>query len=192
MMNTQQQQFDPMAQLMELLNYQLKNKQLRQQGDLGGRELDIRENQGGRELDLRWQQMQQQGEQFQTGLGWDREQMGMRNQQFAEEMRQKMLAQVQEQARFDQINPVDMALKQAQTKKYLEPEVDRAKLIADEGLRDRQVEFIQNHLMSGQVPAYDRQRYVDRLNELLQLGPLRPYTAEELKQQQLFGVKPKQ
>lgn len=189
MMNTQQQQFDPMAQLMELLNYQLKNKQLRQQGDLGGRELDIRENQGGRELDLRGQQMQQQGEQFQTGLGWDREQMGMRNQQFAEEMRQKTLAQAMEQSRFAQTNPVQEAYMKAQTTRMLRPDIDpRADIMAKEGQLDRQVNYLTSMLQSEGRPI-ERQKLMDHLNQLLQIQ-LRADTPEEAKQRAMFGGQP--
>ena len=198
-----------MAQLMQLLEYQQKNKQLRQlgelgnreldlrgqqiqqQGSLGGRELDIRDRMGGRELDLRNQQMLQQGEQYQSGLGLDREKLGAQKQQWEAELQQKMLDRALEQSRFAQTNPLQQEYMKAQIANMAKPDPRLDMLQQTE--KDQAMEYLQTRLgqvppdspeaqqLNAQLAAYAKQRFgslipppppltIDQINRLKALG----------------------
>jgi hypothetical protein len=192
-MTKPQVQFDPMEQLMALLQFQQRNKQLRQQNEMSDRELALREQQitqqgnlGGRELDLRGEDMRQRGQQTEAQRQWEQEQFGKRNQQWEAEQQEKTLARALEQVRFARLDPIDEAYKKAQTERMLRPDVDpRTAVMEREGLRDRQVEYLTAMLQSEGRPI-ERQKLMDRLNEILNIQ-LRPDTPEEAKQRAMFG-----
>jgi hypothetical protein len=198
-MTKPQVQFDPMEQLMALLQFQQRNKQLRQQNEMSDRELALREQQiaqqgnlGGRELDLRGEDMRQRGQQTKAQRQWEQEQFGKRNQQWEAEQQEKTLARALEQVRFARLDPIDEAKKKAEIERLLKPDPENMRTVLErEGLRDRQVEAINQQMLNGDIPAYDRQRHIDRLNEILQLKPLRGYTQEELAQQQKYNLQTK-
>lgn len=164
MPNQQQQQFDPMAQLMQLLDFQFRNKQLRQQGDLGGRELDIR----GQSVQNQQDQIRQMGEQFQTGLGWDKEQAGMRNKQFDAEMQAKMLAQAMEQSRFAQTNQMDQRWKEAQIADFQrrsDPNNDPQMLALKQSEQQQALEFLQQQYQLAQPGSLESQQLAQQLQQ---------------------------
>ena len=86
-----QQQNDPIAQAMQIL--QLVTQRRGQQADI---------EQGGRRLDLQEQQLQQGNEQFNQGLQWDREQFGQKSQQLDRDMMLRELVQKQSAEQFNQ------------------------------------------------------------------------------------------
>lgn len=85
-----QQQNDPIAQAMQIL--QLVTQRRGQQADI---------EQGGRRLDLQEQQLQQSGDQFNQGLQWDREQFGQKSQQLDRDMMLRELVQKQSAEQFN-------------------------------------------------------------------------------------------
>lgn len=86
-----QQQNDPIAQAMQIL--QLVTQRRGQQADI---------EQGGRRLDLQEQQLQQGNEQFNQGLQWDQEQFGQKSQQLDRDMMLRELVQKQSAEQFNQ------------------------------------------------------------------------------------------
>jgi hypothetical protein len=223
-MTKPQVQFDPMEQLMALLQFQQRNKQARQQNEMSEREFALREQQlaqqgfaserdfglreqefaqqgslSGRELDLRGEDMRlrgedmrQRGQQTEAERKWQQEQFIKKNQQWEAEMQEKNLIRALQEARYAKLDPIDEAKKKAEIERLLKPDPENIRTVLErEGLRDRQIEAINQQILSGNIPAYDRQRHIDRLNELLQLKPLRDYTQEELAQQRKYNLQPK-
>lgn len=186
MINQQQQQFDPMAQLMQLLEYQQRNKQLRQQGDLGNRELDIR----GQSVQNQQDQLRQMGEQFQTGLDWDREQAGMRKEQFDAEMQAKMLAQAMEQSRFAQTNPLEQRFKEAQIANFQrnqDPNNNPQMKALEQAKQQQALEFLQQQYQLAQPGSLESQQLGQQLKQAAaqmfgsMIPPLPPMTIEQAK-----------
>lgn len=199
-MTKPQVQFDPMEQLMALLQFQQRNKQARQQNEMSEREFALREQQmaqqgslGGRELDLRGEDMRlrgedmrQRGQQTEAERKWQQEQFIKKNQQWEAEQQEKNLTRALEQARIARMDPIDEAYKKAQTERLLRPDPENPRAILErEGLRDRQVEYLTAMLQSEGQPI-QRQKLMDRLNELLNIQ-LRPDTPEEAKQRAIYG-----
>ena len=85
-----QQQNDPIAQAMQIL--QLVTQRRGQQAAI---------EQGGRRLDLQEQQLQQGNEQFNQGLQWDQEQFGQKSQQLDRDMMLRELVQKQSAEQFN-------------------------------------------------------------------------------------------
>lgn len=173
-----QQQFDPMAQLMQLLAYQQRNKQLRQQGELGGRELDLRE-----------QQLRQMGDQFTTGLSWEKERAGMQNQQWEQEQALRSAQQQMEQSRFDQENPLKQDFLRAQIEQMTRvptAENDPRMAIMHSEEQNQLLNYLQNQIMIAQTPVQAEQ-YRQQLDAYIkqrfgsQLPPLPPMTIEQQK-----------
>lgn len=86
-----QQQNDPIAQAMQILQFVTQRR---------GQQANI--EQGGRRLDLLEQQLQQGNEQFNQGLQWDQEQFGQKSQQLDRDMMLRELVQKQSAEQFSQ------------------------------------------------------------------------------------------
>lgn len=178
-----QQQNDPIAQAMQIL--QLVTQRRGQQADI---------EQGGRRLDLQEQQLQQGNEQFNQGLQWDQKQFDQRNQQWEAEQEQKRIQQIVENTRYNMAQPTDQAYKQMLVDKarremsgqIQDPQMIQAQLEEDKMI----VAALQAQLnlappmeqgrLRDQIQAYLAQRHKDKL------PPLRDYNQMELNAQQMF------
>ena len=172
-----QQQNDPIAQAMQIL--QLVTQRRGQQADI---------EQGGRRLDLQEQQLQQGNEQFNQRLQWDQKQFDQRNQQWEAEQEQKRIQQIVENTRYNMAQPVDQAYKQMliDKAKREDPRMTLAQVEEDKMI----VTALQEQLnlapkmeqgrLRDQIQAYLAQRYKDKL------PPLRDYNQMELNAQQMF------
>jgi hypothetical protein len=168
-----QQQIDPMAMVMQIL--QLTGQRRAQQAET---------EQGSRRLDLQEMQLQQQGDQFNQGLGWDREQfqgrMGMDQKRLGFD-EQKMRAELERQALMD---PAQRAVWKAQVEQYGRPDPQAA------AVAQAEKQMIDNHLRS-QLNMLDPKtieyaKIRDRLDELYGIK-LRPDTPDEARQRQAYG-----
>lgn len=193
-----QQQNDPIAQAMQIL--QLVTQRRGQQADIqqSGRRLDLQEqqlkqndqqfNQG-----LRWDQ-----EQFNQGLQWDQEQFDKRSQQWEAEQAQRQVQQALENAARERqlgttINYQDAIaekLRQEISGKIQDPQMMAVKQAQVEQL----VSHIQNQILNARNPV-EAARLNDQLQSVMQsaykdmLPPLREYTPQEQQMMQMFQTK---
>lgn len=169
-----QQQIDPMAMVMQIL--QLTGQRRAQQANI---------EQGNRGLDLQEMQIQQIGDQFNQGLGWDREQfqgrMGMDQQRLGLE-EQKIKA---EQARQAMMDPAQLALWKAQVEQYSRPDSQAAAVAQAE--KEQIASYLNNQLTMLPEMHPDRARIMEYLNGLYKID-LRPYTPQEQQAMQMFGT----
>lgn len=173
-----QQQNDPIAQAMQIL--QLVTQRRGQQADI---------EQGGRRLDLQEQQLQQGNEQFNQGLQWDQQQFSQRNQQWEAEQAQKQVQQALEQSRFAQTQPTDQAYKQMliDNSKREDPQMAAVK----QAQIDQLIGHIQSQILNARNPI-EAARLSDQLQQVLQtahkgiLPPLRDYTPQEQREMQMY------
>lgn len=208
-----QQQNDPIAQAMQIL--QLVTQRRGQQANI---------EQGGRRLDLLEQQLQQGNEQFNQGLQWDREQFGQKsqqldrdmmlrelvqkqsaeqfnqtrqweqkqsekkNQQWEAEQEQKRIQQIVENTRYNMAQPTDQAYKQMliDNSKREDPQMIQAQLDQDRMI----VTALQEQL--NLAPQMEQGRLRDQIQAYLaqrykdKLPPLRDYNQMELNAQRMF------
>ena len=172
-----QQQNDPIAQAMQIL--QLVTQRRGQQADI---------EQGGRRLDLQEQQLQQGNEQFNQGLQWDQKQFDQRNQQWEAEQEQKRIQQIVENTRYNMAQPVDQAYKQMliDKSKREDPRMTLAQIEEDKMI----VAALQEQL--NLAPQMEQGRIRDQIQAYLtmrhknKLPPRRDYNQAELNAQQMF------
>ncbi len=169
-----QQQIDPMAMVMQIL--QLTGQRRAQQAET---------EQGSRRLDLQEMQLQQQGDQFNQGLGWDREQfqgrMGMDQKRLGFD-EQKMQA---EQARQAMMDPAQLALWKAQVEQYGRPD-PRAAAVA-QAEKEQIAKYLNNQLEMLPEMHPNRARIMDYLDSLFKVD-LRPYTPQEQQAMQMYKI----
>lgn len=180
----QTQKPDPLTQAMQIL--QMVTQRRNQQAEL---------EQGSRQLDLQEQQLQQRGEQFGQGLAWNREQAQMRQVQFDEELRQKMLDRALEntfrQQQFGVTAPYQQAITAKLQRDMARPEQDPQTMAVKQAQTEQLLAYLQNRMQMEPNPI-NRQRMQERIDALLErvykdiLPPMRDYTPDELKQIQTY------
>lgn len=169
-----QQQIDPMAMVMQIL--QLTGQRRAQQANI---------EQGNRGLDLQEMQIQQRADQFNQGLNWDQEQfqgrMGIDQQRLGLD-EQKLQA---EQARQAIMDPAQLALWKAQVEHYSQPD-PRAAAVA-QAEKEQIANYLSDQLTMLPEMHPDRARIMEYLNNLYNIN-LRPYTPQEQQAMQMFEI----
>lgn len=178
-----QQQNDPIAQAMQILQFVTQRR---------GQQADIQ--QGSRRLDLQEQQLQQGNQQFNQGLQWEQTKVNQQNEQWQAEQDYKQVQQALENAARERQAGSTMNYQDAIAAKMRaelsgqikDPQMLQAQLDEDRMI----VASLQEQLslapameqgrIRDQLQAYLAQRYKDKL------PPLRDYNQAELNAQQMF------
>ncbi len=174
-----QQQNDPIAQAMQILQFIIQRR-----GQQAGIEQDARR------LDLQEQQFQQNRDQFSQGLEWEQQQFKQKQEQWNAEQAQRIM----ENTRNNMAQPVDQAYKQMLIDKaraemlgqVKDPQMMQAELARDEMIAAMLQDQYNN------APQMERGRIQDQLQTFLKqrykdvIPPLRDYNQDELKAMQMF------